>query len=415
MAAHPTRLSRARLALALLLPILTFTAPPVRAIQLRWSTGATDLTVSENTQAVLIVQADSAEATLPNSWRLLWTADTSLVQISAADSSTACSTDTARVYEVDPPSTPADSAANQVTAHFCSSGSAAAPTAYFLVDLVGDTHGKLKVVALDPSDTTQALESNEVTFDGGIDGDYLPVILAASSSRHSLQLSVQAVGSGLSGPKTVTLLAPNGLWKVSLGVVAQSNTALTATADIAANVPSCLLQATTNVGSASAPLAANNSFGPQNSEWAPSLMQEAFTQPEKAALTLVPPQGRIQPKDFAFLFAQHKFHIFYIRENQWDTTYARHSRGDSTEKNLGHVRSWDLVNDWKWVLPPATTPIDTIAFSVRPGAWDGFHVWAPYIIQNQADSLFYMFYTGVGDTVVSGGSHRHHQRLGVAT
>ena len=44
------------------------------AIQLRWSGGATDTTVSQNTQALLIVQADSAGATLPNSWRLQWTA-----------------------------------------------------------------------------------------------------------------------------------------------------------------------------------------------------------------------------------------------------------------------------------------------------------------------------------------------------
>jgi hypothetical protein len=40
------------------------------ALQLYWAGGGTDLTVSENTQAILVVQADSTEVRLPNSWRL---------------------------------------------------------------------------------------------------------------------------------------------------------------------------------------------------------------------------------------------------------------------------------------------------------------------------------------------------------
>ena len=58
-----------RIARFFLLPAL---AVPqfAQALQLQWAGGATDLTVSQNTQAVLILQADSAEVTLPNSWRL---------------------------------------------------------------------------------------------------------------------------------------------------------------------------------------------------------------------------------------------------------------------------------------------------------------------------------------------------------
>jgi hypothetical protein len=73
-----------------------------------------------------------------------------------------------------PPQTPADSAANQVTAYFCSSASSDAASAYFLAELPSGGHGKLRVVALDPSDSTQVIESNEVTFNGGVDGDYAP-------------------------------------------------------------------------------------------------------------------------------------------------------------------------------------------------------------------------------------------------
>ena len=111
------------LALALLVPEASF------ALQLHWSTGSTDLTVFQNTQAVLVVQADSAEVTLPGSWRLQWTADSVGVQFSALDPIQACLVDTAKVDSIAPPSTPADSAANQITAYFCSADSTSASTA----------------------------------------------------------------------------------------------------------------------------------------------------------------------------------------------------------------------------------------------------------------------------------------------
>jgi hypothetical protein len=66
------------------------------------------------------------------------------------------------------------------------------------VDLPAGGQGKLKAVALDPTDpdSMQVIESNEVTYNGGIDGDYEPVVLHATSFHQSLQLQVTAVGSG---------------------------------------------------------------------------------------------------------------------------------------------------------------------------------------------------------------------------
>jgi hypothetical protein len=84
-----TILSVLLLVAALLLP------GSANAIQLRWATGATDLTVSANMQAVLVVQADSSEGTLPNTWQLLWTTDSLAVHFSAFDPSSACLVDTA--------------------------------------------------------------------------------------------------------------------------------------------------------------------------------------------------------------------------------------------------------------------------------------------------------------------------------
>ncbi len=179
---------------------------PALAIQLHWAGGATDLTVTQNTQAVLVVQADSAEATLPNTWRLQWTADSLGVAFSAFDPNTACLVDTAKVDSVAPPSTPADSAAHQVTARFCSDGSENATVAYFLVDLPANGHGKMKVVALDPADTTQVIESSEATFNGGVSG--------GSRAQAATRLYVTNVLSGAEHAKMVVELPRAGIVQV---------------------------------------------------------------------------------------------------------------------------------------------------------------------------------------------------------
>ena len=142
--------------LMLLVPQVSF------ALQLRWSSGSPDLTVSQDSLAVLIVEADSSEVTLPGSWRLQWTADSSGIHFVTPDSLLACLADTAKVSAIDAPLTPADSVANQITAHFCSDGAATASIAYWVLDLISGSKGKLKVVALDPTDpdSSRVIESN---------------------------------------------------------------------------------------------------------------------------------------------------------------------------------------------------------------------------------------------------------------
>lgn len=93
-----------------------------QAIQLHWGDGSTGIVVSQDSRVLLVVRADSAEQVLPATWKLIWTADSSGVRFTAVDSLVACDVDTAKVSSIDPPSTPADSAANEVTAHLCSAG-----------------------------------------------------------------------------------------------------------------------------------------------------------------------------------------------------------------------------------------------------------------------------------------------------
>lgn len=107
---------------------------------------------------------------------------------------------------------------------------------------------------------------------------------------------------------------------------------------------------------------------------------------------MLPPPG-YRAKDFALLRHQGLYHLFYTRRNV-DVPV------DSTEKDLGHAVSVDLIS---W------TQLDPVV-PVRPGEWDNFHIWAPHIVQS--DGVFYMFYTGVTHVP---GSYQFHQRIGVAT
>jgi hypothetical protein len=229
-------MSRPAWLLALLLLLFPI---PSSAIQLHWSNGADTLTFTAATRCTLVVRADSAEGRLPAEWRLLWLADSSGVNIVAVDSLAACQADVAEVSGVHAPSTPAEDAAHQVTAYFCSAGEPAATTAYYLLDQPGGSRGRLKVVAIDPADpdSGRVIESSEVTYNGGVQGTHTPTILKATSTHETRELEVSVVGSGLSAANSLRITAPDRLWSVPLGIVTQTDSALTATADVPVPLP----------------------------------------------------------------------------------------------------------------------------------------------------------------------------------
>ncbi len=376
------------------LVILTLSLIPgvSHAIQLHWSSGADTLTFTEETRAILVLRADSAEVTLPSEWRLLWVGDSTEVQVVALDSLEVCEGDTAQVYGVDGSSTPEDSTAHRVTAHFCSGGSGAAEQATFVLDLPAWGRGKCKVVALDPADSSNVLESNEVTFNGGIDDNYEATMLAASSAHTSLTFQLTAIGSGLQGVQTIALHASDASWTVPLTVTSSSDNSLTAVASLAALVPNCIVSLTSSGGSAaSVPLAADATPYAPESGGRISFFREGLLSPAKGLV------DEIQPKDFAFAQGfvgtdQHyALHLFYTRQNQ---ELSNNHLDELTTKNIGHVAS----GDFSWAALP-----DTTFLPVRPGHFDNGHVWAPTIVLHFPD--YYMFYTGVDSLA--------HQRIGV--
>lgn len=376
--------------LTALMMLAVITKPgPARAIQLRWSSGSTDISVPTSSRVTLVVQADSLESILPDSWRLQWTADSSGITFIAPESTYACLADTAKVASIDPPLTPADSAANLITARFCSYGQSAASTAFWTLELVGGSKGKLKVVALDPDDpdSNTVIESNEATFNGGIDGDYAPLLLRAYVEHPGADLTVTVIGAGLSKATSLSVAAPDTAWRLPLALTESSAARATGRAYLSIPLPGCTVDIADRQGAmGTVPLAAEEPSSPMA--------------PVGTSAKFVPAYGIVQPKDFAFYYQQQLgiFHVFYIVSNRVILGAPGYG-ADSTEKCIGHAWSTDLEH---W------TSMDSV-LTIRSDKWDNAHVWAPTIVQQGLQ--FKLFYTGVHRDALG----RQIQMTGLAT
>jgi hypothetical protein len=377
------------------------------AIQLHWNDGTTSRTFTEATRCTLVVQADSIEQHLPSEWRLLWAADsTTDVNPIPLSEQSACVEAVAQISAVDEPATSADSAAHLRTAHFCSDeNEPLATTARYMIDLPETGAGKFKAVALDPNDSTQVIESNEVTFNGGVDGEYSPVILSTTSTHSFGEFGISIGGAELAGTSSLSIVALDSSWSLPLSITRQSGASVTAVAPVAAPVPACLVQVTAPGGvSASAPLAADPAYTPLAPLSAPSPMVEHFQSDPVDTV-------HMQPKDFSMTWAYDGMHVFYIRHDMATIQkYGTNLGTKYTEKNLGHAWTPDFVT-WHWdSLPRDTTVLQVDTLSTR---WDNWHVWAPCIVRKANDITYRMFYTGVQRVGGVGGVEN--QSIGVAT
>ena len=340
---------------------------------------------------MLVIQADSA-STLPSSWVVNWVADSAGIRWIAVDSLFACFADTAKVDSIWGPLTPADSAANVSTAHFCSAS--AASIAYYVLDLTGGSGGKLKVVMLDPADSTHVIESNEVTYNESVEGEYGPIILRATSVHRYGDLTVTVVGTGLGATQGVSIAAKDGLWTFPLTMTSRSDSLLTAGGTLAAPLPECTVEATTDGKTIATTSLGADSFPPFEPESSSSYFNASLDTAGMLA------------KDFAFVNAGDSWHIFYTR--QYTTGYNEHEN----QRAIGHAVSTDRnLSTW--------TVVDRSAIRSRDGhIFDNLHVWAPNIFRKPGDITYYMFYAGVElDTISVPPNLKRSQiqRLGVAT
>jgi hypothetical protein len=366
--------SMGRTRLFLAFALLTIPASAF-ALQLRWSDGWTNLSVASDSVATLLLVPDSAEVSIPPSWEWVWTADSLPPDFLASTLANPCGGETALASSIDPALTAADSAANLVTAHFCSAGASRAPGASLSVRIPAGGRGKLMAVAVSPDDSTLVLTSNEVTFNGGTDAGYTPTILSASYTHSDEQLTVRAIGIGLDATSAASLQAPDGSWRFPLALQSSSASTLIASGSSIAPVPSCVLSA--SVGgeqTVAARLTPEESGLPTMPDTYSSCQDVAYG---------------YNPRDFAFVVTPGKLHCIFIRYNHTGVLESQN------ERNFGHRWTSDFVT-WHQDLPA-----DSSILSVSDGAsWEDSHVWAPTIVQQGL--TYYMFYTGVHENTSTG-------------
>jgi predicted GH43/DUF377 family glycosyl hydrolase len=233
-------------------------------------------------------------------------------------------------------------------------------------------------------------DSAEVASNGGAEGDYPATILRTTTVHESTEFRLVAVGTGLDSTRAMALVAPDGSWRQPLRVVSRSDTAITATASLAARVPACVVEAQIGAGTVSTAAVAEDPLPAPLSPDVSGGCARRFAE-------VLDPQdpSEIQPGEFAFVTGAwtpsgtYAFHLFYLRTNQ-------RMSSENTNKNLGHAVSTDLI-DW--------TVVDTAAVRTRGGRFDSLHVRAPSIVLNGL--TYYMLYAGA--------DAHHDQRIGLAT
>jgi hypothetical protein len=116
------------------------------------------------------------------------------------------------------------------------------------------------------------------------------------------------------------------------------------------------------------------------------------------------PAPSYRAKDFTIVEWGGQFHLFYTRVQRHVPFHVGSGANQVlNETSFGHAVSSDLET---W------TELDTV-LSVRPGAWDQHHVWAPSAVTD--GSAVYLFYGGVTDSLTAAGNWiPRFQRIGAA-
>lgn len=392
---------RGSIVLALAFALTASLASDSGAVQLRWKSGASDLSFTEARSCTLLVHADSG-STLPLDWRLLWitASNSGPAPVLDFEAEPDAGDDPAAACELLIPASPSDVAARTLGARFCASAVGVDTVARLILRAPGAALAKLQVVGFTPSSqdsmdgTTE--RSNEITLNGGCSGTYPPVVFRAASTHRLGQLDVRLVGANLEGVGSVPISALDSAWTHPLSVTSKSDSRLAARAVLAAPLPEIVVGAQDAGGGLGAAGIAADSFPPLSPD-------ACFATFEGSSDTT-----GMQPKDFAFVYAGDSWHIFYTRQYMTGYTDRTNSR------RIGHAVATDQhLSSW--------TVVDRSAIQVREGRiWDNLHVWAPTIVRKPGDITYYMFYTGVQlDTIPrqppQSPVFTEIQRIGVAT
>lgn len=364
-----------------------------QAFELTWVDGSKDITVTSTALCTLLVRPSPPLDVLPAEWRLVYVgtsaADSAIVFLNSpgpADATPPCAVEEA--------STDADREAHLTTIAFCSPDGEPTRAAAFILRVDPSLQALIAAVASSsrsPGATATLSSDAEVAVNGGCALPYPPVVWAANQSLDAggcLQLVFE--GIGLDHVKSVASRrgegaaaspprpgGPSGAATDTLSITSQTSRSLAAA--LASPLP---LGGTVILSCAVDSVAA-----------AVTVTQQQLPSKLSGVPTMFPPYP-YRPKEFAFIYAQGLFHLFYIRHA------INAVNDDSTEIDFGHAVSQDLMT---W------TQRDPI-LHVRSGNWDDVHVWSPSVIWQHG--IYYLFYTGVSNVPYP---NSWYQRIGVAT
>src|SRR5262245_27319462 len=162
-----------------------------QAVQLHWSSGASNLNFTVATRCTLVVETAPSELFLPSEWQLLWTTRNCgtlqvVLDTASTDSSLAHLSDIGFGSH-------AEASAHVATAGFYADTPGFVTRAQYVLDLPAGSHGTFQVVAVIPADDhneERAARSGLATFNGGVDVPLRPVVVRASSTRPTSRLTV---------------------------------------------------------------------------------------------------------------------------------------------------------------------------------------------------------------------------------
>jgi len=232
---------RTVLILASALTLLPVTAD---AIQLRWSSGPSNISCSAATRCTLLVQRSGSEP-FPSEWTLLYATKSPASPALWVRCERDLISDTASVSDLAPPRNQTGIQAGQQTAYLDWSGATRPYRARYILDLAAPIQARLELIAFRPtnSDSTAftIVRSPEVTINGGPAAGYPPVILRTVVSHPDPGLRIRAAGWGLNSVTSASLTAANGSWTEGLSIVDRSDSTLTVEAPVASELPPCML------------------------------------------------------------------------------------------------------------------------------------------------------------------------------
>ena len=187
--------------IALTCTSIAFASRAADALELLWSNGSHNITMTAPAPCTLLVRATQATEVLPQAWQLSRAAAASSPLTIREVPSQAGVAD---VCSFSRGLAPAASASRTDTAFFCSVPGARATIARYVIEIEGNVAAKVKLISTASLQADSASQNQlEVTVNGGAGLDYPPLPLAVHGSQAGDTWTVTVAGADLDRVRSI--------------------------------------------------------------------------------------------------------------------------------------------------------------------------------------------------------------------